>query len=239
VEAIETLRIIVRDNSDYSPNQTHQVEEDGRSAPLSSLPFIYTQSYLLNEINEALQKLNYPSISQPTMNKISNTHFRDMAFSKNTNFSKCIMLKAQMKSTTTKELEEKARGRLNKHNKIVMCGRYCYYAHRIMSARFPKEYLSIIHDKMDKTKTSIPNLLVKSKSIARTNLGLSLTGMLTHGHKSKSFGHFSLPYVYMGSQFTITSFSKCLRDLEDPHLDMYGDLLYESGSARNPLSNAL
>jgi hypothetical protein len=132
VAAIETLRIIVMDNSDYSPNQTHQIEEDGRSAPLISLPFIYTQSYLLNEINEALQNLNYPSISQPTMNKISNTHFRDVAFSKNTNFSKCIMLKAQMKSTTTKELEEKARGRLNKHKKIVMCGRYCYYAHRIM-----------------------------------------------------------------------------------------------------------
>ena len=30
-----------------------------------------------------------------------------------------------------------------------------------------------------------------------------------------------------------------MRDLEDPHLDMYGDLLYESGSSRNTLSNAL
>ena len=84
------------DNLDYSPNQTHQVEEDGRFDPLSSLPFIYTQSYLLNEINEALQKLNYLSISLPTMSKIWNTHFRDVAFSKNTKFSKCsecIMLK--------------------------------------------------------------------------------------------------------------------------------------------------
>jgi hypothetical protein len=43
----------------------------------------------------------------------------------------------------------------------------------------------------------------------------------------------------MGSQFTITSLAKCLRDLEDPHLDMYGDFLYESGSSRNPFSNAL
>ena len=149
------------------------------------------------------------------------------------------MLKAQMKSTTTKELEERARGRLNKHNKTVMCGRYCYYAHRIVSERFPKEYLSIIHDKMDKTKTSIPRLRLKSKSIAGTNLGLSLTGMLTHGHNTGGFGHFSLPFVHMGSQFTITSLAKFLRDLEDPHLDVYGDLLYETGSSRNPLSNAL
>jgi hypothetical protein len=242
VAAIEILHKIVMDNSDYSPNQTRQVEKDGRSAPLRLLPSTYTQSSLLNEINEALQKLNYPSISQSTMSKIWNNHFRDVVFSKNTNFSKCsecIVVKAQMKSTTTKELEEMARGRLNSHNKTVMCGRYCYYAHRIMSERFPKEYLSIIHDKMDKTKTSIPRLRVKSKSIAGTNLGLSLTGMLTHGHKTGGFGHFSLPFIHMGSQFTITSLAKCLRDLEDPYLDMYGDLLYESGSSRNPLSNAL
>lgn len=98
------------------------------------------------------------------MSKIWNTKFRDVAFSKNTNFSKCsecIVLKAQMKSTTTKELEEKAQGRLKKHKKIFMCGIYCYYAHRIMLEQFPKEYLSIIHDKMEKTKTSIPRLHVK------------------------------------------------------------------------------
>ena len=108
-----------------------------------------------------------------------------------------------------------------------------------MSERYPKEYLSIIHDKMDKTKTSIPRLRVKSKSVAGTNLGLFFTGRLTHGHSTGGFGHFSLPFVQMGSQFTITSIAKCLRDLEDTRLDMYGDLLYESGSSRNPLSNAL
>ena len=108
-----------------------------------------------------------------------------------------------------------------------------------MSKRFPKEYLSIIHDKMDKTKTSIPRLRVKSKSVVGTNLGLSLTGMLTHGHKVGGFGHFSLPFVHMGSQFTITSLAKCLRDLEESQMDMYGDPLYESGSSRNPLTNAL
>ena len=108
-----------------------------------------------------------------------------------------------------------------------------------MSKRFPKEYLSIIRDKMDKTKTSIPRLHVKSKSITGTNLGLSLTSMLTHGHNIGGFGHLSLPFIHMGSQFTIASLVKFLRGIEDPHLDMYGDLLYESRSSRKPLSNAL
>ena len=108
-----------------------------------------------------------------------------------------------------------------------------------MSDWFPKEYLSIIHDKIEKTKTSIPRLCVKSKSIVGTNLGLSLMVMLIHGHNTRGFGHLSLPSVHMGTQFTITSLTKFLRDLEDPHLDMYGDFIYESGCYRNPLSNEL
>ena len=98
---------------------------------------------------------------------------------------------------------KKARARLKKHNKIVMCGRYCYYAHKIMWEQYPKEYLSIIHDKMDKTKTSIPILRVKSKIFAGTNLVFSLTCMLTHGHNRGVFGHFSLPFVHMGSHLPL------------------------------------
>jgi hypothetical protein len=70
VASIEILHKIVMDNLDYSPNQTHQVEKDGRSTPLILFPSTYTQSSFLNEINEALQKINYPSISQSTMRKI-------------------------------------------------------------------------------------------------------------------------------------------------------------------------
>jgi hypothetical protein len=47
--------------------------------------------------------------------------------------TECIMFKAQMESTTTKGLEEKAQAKSKKHNNIVMYGRYCYYAHKIMS----------------------------------------------------------------------------------------------------------
>ena len=78
------------DNSDFSPNQTQHVEEDGRSSSLRLLPSTYNQSYLLKEINEAFQELNFPSISQPTMSKIWNTQFPDVAFSKNTNFSNVV-----------------------------------------------------------------------------------------------------------------------------------------------------
>ena len=54
MEAIEILHGILMDNSNYSPNQKCQVEEDERYAPLISSPSNYAQSYLSNEINEAL-----------------------------------------------------------------------------------------------------------------------------------------------------------------------------------------
>lgn len=94
---IEILQKIVMDNLEFSPNKTHQVEEYGTYSPLRFLPSIYTHNSLLEETNEALRTLNYPSILQSTMSKIWNTKFRDVAFSKNTNFSKCnecIVLKA-------------------------------------------------------------------------------------------------------------------------------------------------
>lgn len=60
---IVILHKIVMDNSDFSPNQTHQVEEHGTYVPLRLLLSTYTQNSLLKDINEALQKLSYPSIS--------------------------------------------------------------------------------------------------------------------------------------------------------------------------------
>ena len=75
IVAMEILQRIVLDNSDFSPNQTRQVEVDGTSSPLRLLPSTYTQSSLLKEINVGLEKLNCPLISQQTMSKIWNTHF--------------------------------------------------------------------------------------------------------------------------------------------------------------------
>jgi hypothetical protein len=40
-----------------------------------------------------------------------------------------------------------------------MCGKYCYYAHRVMSEWFPKEYLRIIHDKIEKNKDFNPKAM--------------------------------------------------------------------------------
>jgi hypothetical protein len=80
-----------------------------------------------------------------------------------------------------------------------MCGRYFYCAYITIFKWFPKEYWKIIHDKMDKKKTSILKLCVKLKSIIGTNFGFSLMGVITHGYKKGCFGHYCPLLVQMGS----------------------------------------
>ena len=70
----------------------------------------------------------------------------------------------------------------------------------------------------------------RSKAINTVmNLPISLNGMLTHEHNTGGFGHFSLSFLEMDSIFTITSFCKCIMDLEELIVYLYGDLLYNSG----------
>ena len=48
--------------------------------------------------------------------------------------------------------------------------------------------------------------------------------MLTHGHGQTSYGHFALGLWPSDPNFTISSLSKCLRNLERNKKHMYDDL---------------
>jgi hypothetical protein len=52
------------------------------------------------------------------------------------------------------------------------------------------------------------------------------------------FGHFSLSFLEMGSNFTMTSLAKCLKDLEEPMVDQYEDF-FTKGNIKHPLHEAL
>ena len=66
-------------------------------------------------------------------------------------------------------------------------------------------FLSIAHDKMDKSNTSIPRTRKEEKDISNVvNLTIPLIGMLAHGQKARGFGHFSLSFLEMRLNFTFT-----------------------------------
>ena len=79
------------------------------------------------------------------------------------------------------------------------------------------EFLCIIHDKMDHTKSAIPRMQRSTK--ATSGLGqipISVTGMLTHGHGDGAYAHYSTAFWPGDSNFTISSICRVLRALERP-----------------------
>jgi hypothetical protein len=78
---------------------------------------------------------------------------------------------------------------------------------------------------MDKENTYIPMLGRKAMDIIGfMSITISLIGILTCGHNTGIFGHIILSFLEMGSNFSMNSLSKCLKDLKGPMMDLYGDL---------------
>ena len=104
----------------------------------------------------------------------------------------------------------------------------------LASKKYPRNYLSIVHDKMDKSKTSIPSICKRENIVSNvTDLHTSLTGMFTHGQKNGGFGHLCLSFLETGSNFSTTSLDKLLRPLEEKMVDIYGYLIYKSGTSKH------
>ena len=100
--------------------------------------------------------------------------------------------------------------------------------------------MSFVHDKMDKSQNSIARMVKKENNFSNVmNLLISLIGMLTRGHKSGGFFHFSLSFLEMGSNFIMTSLAKCLRSLEEPMVDKYRYFLYKSVISKHQFHGAM
>ena len=104
-----------------------------------------------------------------------------------------------------------------KHINYQNACRRLYHGWSSNSVDSPTEFLCIIHDKMDHTKSAIPRMQRSTK--ATSGLGqipISVTGMLTHGHGDRVYAHYSTTYWPGDSNFTISSICRVLRALERP-----------------------
>ena len=104
-----------------------------------------------------------------------------------------------------------------KHINYQNACRCLYHGWSSNSVDSPSEFLCIIHDKMDHTKSAIPRMQRSTK--ATSGLGqipISVTGMLTHGHGDGAYAHYSTAFWPGDSNFTISSICRVLRALERP-----------------------
>ena len=116
--------------------------------------------------------------------------------------------------------------------------RKLYYANRFLSEKEPEKCVTIIHDKMDHSKTSFPHFSHKCKHMdSFMKLPISVTGMIAHGHRDIRYAHYGLDIFPTDSNHTVGSIAKLLRDLELPPKYSSWELFSRSGSA--PLFTAL
>ena len=73
--------------------------------------------------------------------------------------------------------------KLDKHLIVAHAHRDYYYINRYRSHSFPHECLTVMHDKMDHSKTDSLVFLHKSKDLdGLVKLLVSVTSMIAHGH---------------------------------------------------------
>ena len=93
--------------------------------------------------------------------------------------------------------------------------RKLYYANRMMSEKYPEKVLTIIHDKMDHSKTASLHFSHKSKAIdSFMKMPIAITGMIAHGHSDVRYAHYGLDIFPTNSNHTVGSIARLLRDLE-------------------------
>ena len=98
--------------------------------------------------------------------------------------------------------------------------------------------MTIIHDKMDHSKTSSPHFSHKSKHMdSFMKLPISVTGMIVHGYGDIRYAHFGLDIFPTNSNHTMGSIAKLLGDLELPPKHSLRELFF--GSSSVPLFTTL
>ena len=91
------------------------------------------------------------------------------------------------------------------------------YLNRYRLKSSSNEVITIMHDKMDHSKTASLVLSHKVKHLdGLMKLHVAMTSILAHGHVDQHFVHYGLDLYSHDANYTVGSFAKVLRDLGSP-----------------------
>ena len=104
-----------------------------------------------------------------------------------------------------------------------------YYINWFLSKKDPENCVTILHDKMDHSKTSSPHFSHKSKHMDLfMKFLIFVTRMIAYGHGNICYAHYGLDIFPSDSNHTIDSISKLHRDLELPPKHSFCELFLGS-----------
>jgi hypothetical protein len=168
LQATATLKTIVVADADRMPHKTRTLES-GEKVPAMVLPSAFLWSAQLPLINEANASLNLQPISSSGLSNIRRASFTEYApKARGDTFARCGLCDQykQLRAACTplSYAQEKWSQILNTHIDGQRAHRLLYYSNRHMSKHYPDKMLTIIHDKMDHSKTASPHFSHKTKA---------------------------------------------------------------------------
>ena len=145
-----------------------QTKEDGEKVVAMFLPSSFHWNSTLSEINAAILQLGLKEVSRMGLTRIRRESFSEFSTKKqDDNFARCgdcddlkRMRSACMRGCGAYDVCQK---RLDMHITGQRAHRKLYYTNRFLSEKKPEKCVTIIHDKMDHSKTSSPHFSHKNK----------------------------------------------------------------------------
>ena len=220
-----------------------RTREDGEKVVAMSLPSSFHWISTLPETNATNCKLGLKSVSGSGLSRIRRDSFSEFSMKKRgDNFMHCgdcdDLKRLRAACTRGSGAYDVCQKRLDMHIAGQRAYRELYYANCYLLTKEPEKCVTIIHDKMDHSKTSSLHFSHKSKHMdSFMKLPITVTGMIAHGHGDVWYAHYGLDIFPSDSNHTMGSIAKLLRDLELPLKHSSRDLF--NGGRSTPLFAAL
>ena len=242
LQGTATLQLLIENEADRMPHKSRTLDS-GEKVPAMVLPSAFQWSDQIQEINDVNASFNLQPISSSGLSNIRRTSFPEYApKARGDTFARCGQCDTykRLKSACTPQCRARDKWSyiLSSHIAGQKAHRELYYANRHISEKYPEKMLTIIHDKMDHSKTASLHFSHKSKATySYMKLPVAVTGMIAHGHGDIRYAHYGLDIFPTDSNHTIGSIAKLLRDLENPPRNSSQQLF--SGGRPSVLSEAL
>jgi hypothetical protein len=221
LQATATLRQMLEQSADHMPHKTKTLET-GEKVVSKCLLSSWRWKDSLPKLNIVNAQLGVNKVSASELSRIRNESFAEyFPKSRGDNFARCgqcdKLKKLRAACTRGSRATVLWTKKLEAHGQAQRAHRELYYTNRNLSKSEPSKVLTIIHDKMDHSKTVCPHFFHKNKAVdSFMKLPVAVTGMIVHGHGDVRYVHYGLDIYPSDSNHTVGSIAKLLRDLESP-----------------------
>jgi hypothetical protein len=233
---------MLEQSADHMPHKTTTLET-GEKVVSKCLLSSWRWKDSLPKLNIVNAQLGLNKVSTSGLSRIRNESFAEHSpKSRGDNFARCGQCDKLKKLRAACTRGSRAivlwTKKLEAHGQAQRAQRELYYANRNLSKSEPSKVLTIIHDKMDHSKTACPHFSHKNKAVdSFMKLPVAVTGRIAHGHGDVRYAHYGLDIYPSDSNHTVGSIAKLLRDLESP--PVYSTWQMFVGGGSSPLFQAL